>query len=490
MTGQITGARAEVDGQAARQGSSSDVFQFAVRALRVLRSFHWILLIAIILTGSSVRMSFWDQDVGGKNTFRQGHVVNDVISFMATWDGPELEPLERFDKTWGIGLRLFDAPIFQIFSAAIADVTPLSPVNSARAVSLASFAITTAAVFWIGRFAGRSKTVGLLAAAIFAFSPLSMHYFGAPLPDTLSIALSMSSVVALVKYVRTRRKVWLFVAIALIMPAVIIKPPSTAVALGGAGSYIAYRWATRRESLFSCMSMGIYFLAAVVAAVSFSALLAQVNWDQWTLPPAQRTWYFGSIEQRLHPENWRMMASIARREFGPQEFVFVFGLLGAGILATRVLLRRAWDGQWMILGMVGGMLLSTLVFFNVTHLHNYYLLPALPPFAIISALGIHRTVRFLMRTKPVALALDRWYASAGYQAQYRLTYVRLMVSVITISIGIFFVPYSIQQPVLNYHWSTLKSQEGQFVREHVSNSGFVLYWTERNPSPQYHYYLK
>lgn len=333
-----------------------------------------------VVFGLGLRGLHFASEIGGPHTFRQSHVVSDVVSLaLDAEQGPRLAPLERYDYAWAAGQRLFDVPLYQLLAAKLKDWSGLNALQAARTVSLLTFVISCAA---LRRLAAHltSPLGAAVATVVYAISALSIQWHAAPMPDNLAVALSLTGLLLHFesRAAGTRRFALALLCVAL---ATLIKPPThlpVALALGLNGWWEGRTKALRDGKLLS------HALIALAAATSFVLAAKQLN--SGTEKEETLAWFFGTFEQRLELPRWAAFPRRLLSVFGHPLLAAPFAF-GALALLQRALTRRASAFERLALCWLLGNAITAFVFFNVYSIHNYYQLPLLPLYAMLVAFG-------------------------------------------------------------------------------------------------------
>lgn len=340
-------------------------------------------MVALAL-GVALRMLHFSSEIGGPHTFRQSHVVSDIISLSRDSEGgPQLAALERYDYAWAPGQRLFDVPLYQLLAAKLKDATGLGALHAARVLSLISFVLTCFTLQRLARLLLTSQLASALAVLVYSLSALSIQWHAAPMPDNLAVLLSLLS---LLTYVESRgvRSLAFAASLACAGLATLIKPPvqlPVAIALGLAALL------AKRRGVLSDKKLWAHAAVTLLATCAFQLLAATLN--RGTEKEESLAWFFGTFAQRLEPARWLSFARRFGSVFG-HPLLFAPFAWGSYCLLIDSWRSRATEGQRYALCWLAGNTIAAVVFFNVYSIHNYYQLPLLPAYAILVAYGGER----------------------------------------------------------------------------------------------------
>ena len=346
---------------------------------------HLIAAFILVLIASCAISSAAYLGINGNHVFRQSDSLSAILSFSG-WKG--LGPMESFSgsPSW------FATPIYEFIVSIAASVTGLQGAEGA----LAAAVFTDLACFWLLLFPGYrlAERMGLGSGVILMFllatSPLYLHYYSVPLPDTLALALSVTAVSLLTDercgMLRTASALIALSAACLIkspVPFVLMAFFLTREALAG---NIRKRW--RLLALVS--------LAAIVSALLPEYLRNRFLGSQNAFFAQDPVWYFGTADERLSMRFWKTMANRVTKAAPFRLLGFAYAMAaGAGLVFC------AWKGKLSAaVPFIVSFLAGWLVFANVFFLHDYYSLPTDFIFFLAAALCIAGALRALPRLPP------------------------------------------------------------------------------------------
>ncbi|HWX31260.1 MAG TPA: hypothetical protein VNZ53_27950, partial [Steroidobacteraceae bacterium] len=136
----------------------------------------------------------------------------------------------------------------------------------------------------------------------------------------------------------------------------------------------------------------------------------------------------------------------------------------------RQFMRKRTDPQLTLLGLVLGSLVSLIIFFNVTVVHDYYALPFLPIYCAMASIGI------LYMYSYIGLPVS----------SYPRTYTALAAVALFVSV---YYAYSLRS--LNYTDNKIMVDLGKGVQELVPANGYLFYFIGADyVDPEYMYYTR
>ena len=256
----------------------------------------------VILPAMVLMVSGLTAPIGGSHVFRQTHVAANIDEYVQ--EGLSLRPA-TYNRD--LPLAAFDFPLYEFLVAGACRLLPLDPLVSARVASLLCW---IAALLVLDRLllgAGIRRSTRLATLALFAWSPLVLFYFQAPMVDDLAVLLSLVSL-------------WGYVAMALQGGG----PGALAALLLGAflstlikspvylPVFLAILWHRSRSqgvrSLLRPDTVALT-LTAGLAVVCFKAWWMLVNASHDVLTPFERRQYFGTLAERFSATAWHPVLS-------------------------------------------------------------------------------------------------------------------------------------------------------------------------------------
>ena len=341
---------------------------------------HLIAAFILVLIASCAISSAAYLGINGNHVFRQSDSLSAILSFSG-WKG--LAQMESFSgsPSW------FATPLYELIVSIAASVTGLKGAEGA----LAAAVFTDLACFWLLLLSGYrlAERMGLGSGVILIFllatSPLYLHYYSVPLPDTLALALSVTAVSLLTDercgMLRTASSLIALSAACLIkspVPFVLMAFFLTREALAG---NIRKRW--RLLALVS--------LAAIVSALLPEYLRNRFLGSQNAFFAQDPVWYFGTADERLSMRFWKTMANRVTKAAPFRLLGFAYAMAaGAGLVFC------AWKGKLSAaVPFIVSFLAGWLVFANVFFLHDYYSLPTDFIFLLAVAICLSGALRAL-----------------------------------------------------------------------------------------------
>ena len=331
--------------------------------------------------------------ISGHHPWRQSDVYGYILGFM------HFKGFTEFDRiVVNLGKQMFEVPIYHYLIAKIALLTGSDPLATVRFFNLGCWALAAFAGYRLARFGGgkASWVAGLAFVYLFATSRLILHYYSAPIPDTMGIALALAGLVILLHY-KTGWKgaCWAlpflmlatftkspiaFVFVAFYAIYIAIDPAATPAGTGNPARRLAGRY-------LPFITLGIALAACAVFAEQLRVVLSDIprRGGAFVDPPGH---YFGDWRARLTADFWLTMW----HRLGT---IGLPGALFAAAAAAALACSRDRRFIALIAAAVGAYLLSWLVFQWRNQVHDYYQMPALSLLFIAFAAALARIAAFL-----------------------------------------------------------------------------------------------
>ena len=151
-------------------------------------------LVAVVYIASAAHLG-----IGGDHRFRQALTYGHILGF--TGD-KGFTPFDLFTLTWREGRFVFDMPLYQYLVAKASLLAGSDPLVMTRYVNLALWLLTAFAGYWFSKALSATATAGVAFIFLFSTSPLILHFYSAPMPDLLAIALAMTGIALLHRKMR------------------------------------------------------------------------------------------------------------------------------------------------------------------------------------------------------------------------------------------------------------------------------------------------
>jgi hypothetical protein len=349
----------------------------------------WIAIVAkpgILVCALAVTTAKLDAPLRGDFYFRQAHVAANIEQFIA--NGLSIVPATyNLDVPYAV----FDFPLYQLLVATICVVLESDPLFTARIVNVAVFVLTALLVNSLLARAEIPRAHRLMTLFLFCFSPMTLFYSQAPFVDPLAISLSLLSLFAFLGLNGTRgvhRALQFTLLVTAGTLSTLIKSP---VYLPVFVAVVAHTFWRRFELLRRLESL-IYVVVIGSTVLVFKSWSNRVNGVTGFFDTNEPREYFGPLADRLDPESWHRIGGILLHD-AANSVTLTLAAVGVAIWALRSR-RRA---RTLFLALLGGWMLTLLVFFNRFTWHNYYLLGFEFPLAFFGAYALDQT-RVLGRT--------------------------------------------------------------------------------------------
>ena len=322
--------------------------------------------------------------INGHHTFRQADSYGYILGAL------ELRNFDLFDlfsarAPWG-ERAVFDLPIYEYSIALLSSFLDKDPLVAARYFNLILWVITAFFGYRITTVIA-NQFAGLSFVALFATSPLFLHYFSSILPDNLAIAFSMVATALLVKENRNWKT--FVAALFFIVVASAVKSPVPFIFVVFSTCYITLS-ALQVKDKKGLMLLAIFLVGTLAVALFIEIyrgwLMSEVGSESGHL----WGWYFGSWSLRASKEFWIVI--LARfNGWQPPYFFVIFGVIVTFFLTLD---RNAKTSKVLISGILA-FFAGWLVFSNVYKIHDYYQLPVALVVFISAAALVGSFIRML-----------------------------------------------------------------------------------------------
>ena len=259
----------------------------------LLSAVFLIVLIASCAISSSAYLG-----VNGNMVWRQSDSIAQILSFSG-WKG--LSPMDDFlgRPSW------YATPVYELIVSAAAGITRISGPQG----FLTAAVFTDLACFWLLLFSGYrlaekiSDGSGLWLIFLLSVSPLYLHYYSVPIPDTMALALSVTAVSLLTGECRgiLRQSA----ALLALSVACFIKSPVP---------FVLMVFFPSRELLLGHLISRRKLLITVSLVALLSALLPEYLRNSFLRSSGaffaqDPEWYFGTLDDRLSARFWKTMVN-------------------------------------------------------------------------------------------------------------------------------------------------------------------------------------
>jgi hypothetical protein len=356
-------------------------------------------LAGLIAVGTLIRIPQLWHGLNEMHVFRQTQTTYVALEYARHGINLLHTPLPVFGPNSDVPMEF---PLVQAMAAVLIRLG-VGPDSAMRIVGLAGFqAAAVLLCMLVLRWHGQLATIVVLA--LFEFSPFGLAWGAAALIDFPAVALSLGMVVGLDAWFRTGSRIGLLLGAMSGWLSFLVKattPPAwcVLVAVSALTAYLSTRsWGRIATGFLAGPAVGTAIGAAWIR--HGDSVKARNPLTQFLISGTMHDWNFGTLDQRLDPHAYapaflRVSSEIA----GPLALGLVLAVLGIILAPTRV--ERVRRAGWLATAAA-----APLLFFNLYHVHNYYLIGIFP--AIIAAVGVG-IVAVAQRIR----ANTAWFAAAG-----------------------------------------------------------------------------
>ncbi len=430
-------------------------------------------VLLIIAFGLCLRLVYFSDEIGGSHTFRQAMVANQIDSLKSgPYPGPKLGFLERYDQVYDYGVVFYDTPIYQYIAAKVSDLIGVNAVKAARLVNLAVYIGISLVFYVLLTEIGLGIQVSALSLLLFAISPLAIQNLIGTYPDTLATFCALLSFYLLTRYERRRSLLTFAAALLLGFVCCLIKASIYVMFLFAYAWNLlwAYRWRAflRFDAMIFAVliaaSVGVFVLERTYFNYGHVMGATESNYNE----SLRLSWFLGEDAQRFNLSQWHEIG--ARFLY---EYLFPlctpFTIVGLWRLIKRFRVKPD-DPQRTLIGLVFGALAMILVFFNVFFRHDYYALPVLPLYCVLTAIGL----LYSYSAFGSPFSRPRWLAAT------------LAAAAIFISLD-----YAYSLRLLNYEGNQPSIETGKDLQELVPPEATLFYFFGADYiNPEYLYYAR
>lgn len=358
-----------------------------------------ILLLALIIRTYHITYPLNDM-----HSFRQTQTAGLIRDFYR--DGINLL-YPRMITLGDPGYVILEFPLYQALASLLYRfLTP--DIIWARLLSI-SFGLLSVLFVYRITLKFKDEKTAIFASLFFAFAPLTIFYNRVPMPDSLTILLSLVMLDFLIEGINNKNTLLLILGIFAGCLGITMKSPYVAP-LYLPIAYLTYKQERRLKSLLNIRFLSSFFIPCAVMimwqrhANSVNELYFNTNdypfKDLYSFVVVKvhpfNEWYFGNIAQRLDLKNYLL---ILKR-------IFLEILCGVGIF---FLILGFWADIRKRVGIffyiwLFSILCSIMIIFKLNIFHNFYQLPLVPILSILCGAGAAYFVD-LLRNKKIALAV-------------------------------------------------------------------------------------
>jgi multisubunit Na+/H+ antiporter MnhF subunit len=335
-------------------------------------------LAGLIAVGTLIRIPQLWHGLNEMHAFRQTQTTFVALEYARRGINLLHTPLPIFGLNSDVPMEF---PLVQAIAALLIRLS-IGPDSAMRIVGVAGFQaaailLSVLVLRWHGRLSA------IVVMALFEFSPFGLAWGAAALVDFPAVAFSLGMVVGLDAWFRTGSRSGLLLGAMSGWLAFLVKattPPAwcVLVAVSAATAYVTARSWSRIITGFLAgpipgVVAGLWWTRYADAVKSRNPL------TQFLTSAKLKDWNFGTLGQRLDPGAWGpVLVRIGSEIAGPLALGLVLAVLGIILVPTKV--ERARSAGWLATAAAAPML-----FFNLYHVHNYYLIGIFP--AIVAAIG-------------------------------------------------------------------------------------------------------
>lgn len=370
--------------------------------------------VALLVIAVLVRLPTLAQPLLERHPFRQTHTAYTALRYHEHGIDllrPELPVL-------GPPFVLpFEFPLFEA-AAALVMSTGLEPDMAMRVTGLATFLLTGILVWVLTRHAAGTLAAHV-ALIVFLFSAHGMAWGRTSMIEYLATAGSVGAVLAAALWSETGRWRYWILAVAAAIVAMTVKVTTGLYWLIPLVAVTTPHWRSGTGRIAVGLAVAIPLGLSALWTAHSDSIKASDAASAWTTSSALAPWYFGTLQQRLDPEQWAWILYYFDRTAGlPFFFLLLLGLRSPGSP------RYPW--LWPALG--AACALPILTFFNQYYAHDYYVSAISPAIAVLIGHGAARIWGVAGARRRMIAAIGALSAAAvalNSLPHYSLSYARI-----------------------------------------------------------------
>lgn len=350
---------------------------------RILQS-RWMLVV-IILLSLLMHLKIFNRDLVGFHVWRQTQTQNTILSFAE--EDPNILNPRRNERGNSDGIFRMEFPLSQWITALPVRAWGNDVIWS-RISNFMFGILSVIGVFYLTKLLFKQSSIALAASWILSFTPVFYYYIINPLPDNLALTFSIWGLFFLVRWhqaAKTLDFIWMIVLFSLaglcklpfglifILPVVLVLLP-----------YIF------KEQEFSSL--------LIWGLIIFIGIIPILSWYLWVIPEWRGNGIVSgifSMDDQQKSQFWyylwyNLRTNIPELVVGLSSLpFFVYGLVSTPKLWRKSKQLSIAFGSFMLL-------ISILMVFEMNMIekaHDYYFLPYLPFFVLISTYGLNQFCR-------------------------------------------------------------------------------------------------
>ncbi|MFQ5502247.1 MAG: hypothetical protein ACE5EQ_08080 [Phycisphaerae bacterium] len=416
----------------------------------------WILLPLCLLFGLFLRTRHFDYELTSHHSWRQAHVASNIFFLLKNGYGLKMQEFNKTQRE-----KIFDGPLYQNLVAAVCRATGSRIVPAARLVNLFTYIGLCLTLFFILVEIRVSVWTGLATVFLYSASPLTVYYDRAVIPDNLATLLAFLSLLGYLRCThwsgpgQARSMFWYALMVIAGVAATFIKSP---VMFPVALTIVAHCCIFRSWRDLLDHHMLSFFTILLMTVVVFTAYSNYVNFGSFHTPDYKWSWYFSDLQGRMQLAPYRELIRRMHSVLVPPA-AFGFSVLGLFLLLLGSN-RRQYS---MILILLASSIITSLVFFNVHQIHDYYQIPFVFVMCACAAIFISEVWKLVLSGRPSP-------------RRSLICHVALAISMIAL-VSISYYPNRIA-----FNVDPRIQEAGRFIRAHTPSDGCVFYVIEKSES--------
>lgn len=335
--------------------------------------------------------------INGRSSWRQADVYGHILGFMHF---KNFSPYDRFL----IGEKvIFDIPIYEWIIAQLSLCFHIDPLVITNIINYFFWIITTITGCFISNTYGK-KYAEIIYIFLMSTSPLILHYYSVPLPDTMAIAFSLISLTIFIS--RGVSFSSLFLMLPFIIIATLIKSPVMYVfaifySLCILSEFLAEDNRSFISFLYDKRSYIVFLIILAITAITAELLRKYLLDDLTGIGFAQDPkWYFGDLTLRLSSLFWKAVYNRFRT-------AALFNFLLIYMVITFLALSVSHSKKLLIFTILSlsTFLIAWLTFSNTYRAHDYYEIPVTVIIFISFSVSLSFVIDYFIKKYPTLISL-------------------------------------------------------------------------------------
>jgi len=347
----------------------------------------------------------------GIHDWKSVHHVMEPINFMKTGDyiHPRIDYLLSIDDTTGI--HLCESPLIN-YMVLVSFLIFGVHTWSARLVPLIFSLLSIFAMYYFGK-KFYNKQIGILSALLFSISPLHIYFSGNVQAESVELFFEILLMFYFISIVPTNGKVELekkLIIVFLLLLFIWSKLNALLIMFLPVLAISIYITIRNKNSL---LKTGVLFFAFSFGLVILFLMIVYSEFYNINDMIVQFKMLSSSMIQRgLNPHSLSLVSCV---KVLMERFFILLGPIVSVFALSQIILdvsqiKNIEKKDFIVYSFLFGVVLSLIAFIGGTIVHNYYVLPLLPPLSILAAIYFDGIYSIFINNKKIAKPLLPFFA--------------------------------------------------------------------------------